>query len=151
MMRAMDRVDRAKALKVSEENMAFHNVLIPRRDETADAALKIATNILLSDARAISCYDPMECMQRIYCQIGPLCYPDNVEGACCTGPVPYSVDVPVGDAHVAPYEFGPAGDPPGARFFDRFQDDEAWGTYLGDVANILDIHMRASSGPSPEL
>ncbi|CAM9870092.1 unnamed protein product, partial [Ectocarpus sp. 12 AP-2014] len=138
MMRVMDRVDEAKALKVSEENMAFHNVRIFRRDETADAALKIAANILLSGARATSCYGPMG-VQGIHCQTGPLCYPDNVEGACCTDPVSYSVDVPVG---VAPYKFGPAGEPPGARFSGRFQDDEAWKTNLGDVTNILEIHMR---------
>ncbi|CAN0035815.1 unnamed protein product [Ectocarpus sp. 6 AP-2014] len=75
MMRAMARVDKAKALKVSED-MAFHNVRIFCRDEMADAALKIATNILLSGIRATTCYGPRECVQGKHRQTGPLCYPD---------------------------------------------------------------------------
>ncbi|CAM9564643.1 unnamed protein product, partial [Ectocarpus fasciculatus] len=150
-MQAMDRVDKVKALKVSTENKAFRKISAFRRDGTTDAALKVATNILLSGARATTCRGSLECVQGKYRQTGPLRYPDYVEGACCTGPVHYSVDVPEGNAHVATFEPGPAGEHPLGRFFGYFQDHYGWGTNLGHVVGIFENYIWVSSGPSPEL
>ncbi|CAM9878051.1 unnamed protein product, partial [Ectocarpus fasciculatus] len=163
-MQAMDRVDKVKALKVSTENKlywnefyescsygeaeknrfarwleeyqqeraahqkarsahpdptkldadffrAFRKISAFRRDGTTDAALKVATNILLSGA----------------------------------------VDVPEGNAHVATFEPGPAGEHPLGRFFGYFQDHYGWGTNLGHVVGIFENYIWVSSGPSPEL
>lgn len=94
----------------------------------------------------------MECVAGKYRQVGPLRYPDYVEGACCTGPVRYPVDVPEGNAHVATYELGSAGEHPLGRFFGRFQDSDNWGTNLGGVVSLVEAYTcSTSSGPSPEL
>lgn len=107
------------------------------------AALEVATNILLSGARATTCLASVECVEGQY-RLHSLRYPDYVEGACCTGPIRYSVDVPDGDAHLAKWDtFG--------KYCSRFQNGRDWGKSLRDVAYIVADDLWKAKGPTPEL
>lgn len=132
---------------------AFRNISRNENNLKTDTALEVATSILLSGARATTCACSLE---RVgvgkHRQVGSLRYPDYVEGACCTGPIRYSVDVPEGSAHIVgcgPGCFGPGCYPRPCG--GRFQDRDGWGTNLDVLVNIVGNYLRLSNGPTPEL
>ena len=123
---------------------AFRNISsICQNMEKACAAMEVATNILLSGARATTCLESWERVEGQY-HLRSLRYPGYVEGACCAGPIRYSVDVPDGDAHRVKWDFRGVNR-------GRFQDGAFTGINLQCVVDTLEYEIMKAKAPTPEF
>lgn len=125
---------------------AFQNIPNICGNMSVGPEIEVATNILLSGARATTCFAPLEYVQGKYrYKVSSLRYPEYVEGACCTGPIGYSVDIPDGRAHIPHSHFL---NPPS---FGCFQNDWNSGINLEDVVDLLNNDLMVEKGPTPEV